>query len=139
MLQYGLSEGYPPLRETMKRHLETVEHISFEKNELFIVSGGQQCADLITKVLVNEGDTVLVEEPSFVGCLNTFRSVSYTHLPLPDLQPGAAPPGKRTLLRGGTQLRHCRAGLCPSAAAQPDAREAARRQQRDGGGAPPLS
>ena len=74
VLQYGLSEGYPPLRETMKKHLEAVEHISFEKNELFIVSGGQQCADLITKVLVNEGDTVLVEEPSFVGCLNTFRS-----------------------------------------------------------------
>lgn len=74
VLQYGLSEGYPPLRETMKKHLAKVEHLSFDKNELFILSGGQQCADLVTKVLVNEGDVVLVEEPSFVGCLNTFRS-----------------------------------------------------------------
>ncbi|MEG1849072.1 MAG: PLP-dependent aminotransferase family protein [Oscillospiraceae bacterium] len=74
VLQYGLSEGYPPLRETMKRHVAAVEGISMEQNELFILSGGQQCADLVTKVLVNEGDVILTEEPSFVGCLNTFRS-----------------------------------------------------------------
>ncbi|MEG2174714.1 MAG: PLP-dependent aminotransferase family protein [Oscillospiraceae bacterium] len=75
MLQYGLSEGYPPLRETMKRHLSRIEGIPFDgNNELFILSGGQQCADLLSKVLLNEGDTVLTESPSFVGCLNTFRS-----------------------------------------------------------------
>ena len=74
MLQYGLSEGYMPLRETMKRYLAAQEGFDFEKNELFIVSGGQQCADLTTKALVNEGDVVLTEEPAFVGCLNTFRA-----------------------------------------------------------------
>lgn len=74
LLQYGLSEGYTPLRETMKKYLEKKEGFDFEKNELFIVSGGQQCADLTTKALVNENDVVLTEEPAFVGCLNTFRS-----------------------------------------------------------------
>ena len=74
VLQYGLSEGYTPLRDTLKRHLKEVEGISFDNNELFIVSGGQQAADLATKVLINEGDVVITEEPSFVGCLNTFRS-----------------------------------------------------------------
>ena len=74
LLQYGLSEGYTPLRDTMKKYLEKKEGFDFENNELFIVSGGQQCADLTTKVLVNEGDVVLTEEPAFVGCLNTFRS-----------------------------------------------------------------
>ena len=74
MLQYGLSEGYVPLRDTMKQYLAEKEGFDFEKNELFIVSGGQQCADLTTKVLVNEGDVILTEEPAFVGCLNTFRS-----------------------------------------------------------------
>ena len=48
VLQYGLSEGYPPLRETMKKHLAKVEHLSFDKNELFILSGGQQCADPVS-------------------------------------------------------------------------------------------
>lgn len=74
LLQYGLSEGYTPLRDTMKKYLAEKEGFDFEKNELFIVSGGQQCADLTTKALVNEGDVVLTEEPAFVGCLNTFRS-----------------------------------------------------------------
>lgn len=74
MLQYGLSEGYTPLRETMKKHLAEAEGIDFADNELIIVSGGQQGADLTTKVLVNPGDVILTEEPAFIGCLNTFRS-----------------------------------------------------------------
>ena len=74
VLQYGLSEGYTPLRETMKTHLKATEGINFEENELLIVSGGQQAADLSTKVLVNRGDVIITEEPAFVGCLNTFRS-----------------------------------------------------------------
>lgn len=74
VLQYGLSEGYTPLRETMKKHLAEVEGIDFEENELLIVSGGQQAADLSTKVLVNRGDVILTEEPAFVGCMNAFRS-----------------------------------------------------------------
>lgn len=73
MLQYGLSEGYTPLRETLKAKL-TEQGFDFSQNELMIVSGGQQAADLTAKVLLNEGDVVLSENPSFVGCLNTFRS-----------------------------------------------------------------
>ena len=74
VLQYGLTEGYMPLRETLKAYLAEKEGFDFELNELFIVSGGQQCADLTTKCLVNDGDTVLTEDPAFVGCLNTFRT-----------------------------------------------------------------
>ena len=74
MLQYGLSEGYTPLRETMKEYLSAQEGFDFDQNELFIVSGGQQGADITAKVLVNSGESVIAEDPSFVGCLNTFRS-----------------------------------------------------------------
>ena len=88
VLQYGLSEGYTPLRETMKEYLARTQGIDFEKNELFIVSGGQQCADLTTKVLVNEGDVILAEEPAFVGCLNTFRSYGAKLVGVPMQQDG---------------------------------------------------
>ena len=88
LLQYGLSEGYTPLRETMKEYLARTQGIDFEKNELFIVSGGQQCADLTTKVLVNEGDVILTEEPAFVGCLNTFRSYGAKLVGVPMQQDG---------------------------------------------------
>jgi 2-aminoadipate transaminase len=69
-----LSEGYTPLRETLKVHLLKTQGIDFKNNEVFIVSGGQQAADLTAKVLLNEGDVVITEDPSFIGCLNTFRS-----------------------------------------------------------------
>ena len=88
LLQYGLSEGYTPLRDTMKKYLEKKEGFDFENNELFIVSGGQQCADLTTKALVNEGDVVLTEEPAFVGCLNTFRSYGAKLVGIPMEQDG---------------------------------------------------
>ena len=73
-LQYGVTEGYTPLREAVKARLKRVEHIDHPNDEVLIVSGGQQGIDLSTKVLVNEGDTVIVEEPSFIGALNAFRS-----------------------------------------------------------------
>ena len=43
VLQYGLSEGYTPLRDTMKDYLTRTQGFDFENNELFILSGGQQC------------------------------------------------------------------------------------------------
>ncbi len=73
-LQYGVTEGYNPLREAVKERLKRVEGIGKENDDLIIVSGGQQCIDLTTKIIVNEGDIVIVEEPSFIGALNTFRS-----------------------------------------------------------------
>ena len=72
----------------MKKYLEKKEGFDFENNELFIVSGGQQCADLTTKALVNEGDVVLTEEPAFVGCLNTFRSYGAKLVGIPMEQDG---------------------------------------------------
>ena len=73
-LQYGITEGYLPFREAIKERLKRVEKIGTENDELIVVSGGQQGIDLATKCLVNEGDTVIVEQPSFIGAMNAFRS-----------------------------------------------------------------
>ena len=73
-LQYGITEGYLPFREALKERLKRVENIGTENDELIVVSGGQQGIDLATKCLVNEGDTVIVEQPSFIGAMNAFRS-----------------------------------------------------------------
>ncbi len=82
MLQYGISEGYPPLRETLRKRLAEKNGMDFARNDLLILSGGQQCADLCAKVFVNEGDTVVVEGPSFVGCMNAFRSYAANLAPV---------------------------------------------------------
>ena len=73
-LQYGVTEGYVPLREKVKERLKITENIGKENDDVLIFSGGQQGLDLSTKLLVNEGDTVIVEEPSFIGALNAFRA-----------------------------------------------------------------
>ena len=73
-LQYGITEGYQPLRDLVKELLAERENISGDFNDTIIVSGGQQGIELATKCLINEGDVVIVEEPSFIGALNAFRS-----------------------------------------------------------------
>lgn len=73
-LQYGVSEGYQPLRETVSGWLKNHENIGKDFDTTLIVSGATQVMDLVTKVLCNEGDTVICEEPSFIGSLNCFRS-----------------------------------------------------------------
>ena len=74
VLQYGVSEGYQPLRDTLKQYLKTKHNIGGENDELIIVSGAQQVMDIAAKTFLNEGDVLICEAPSFVGALNTFRS-----------------------------------------------------------------
>lgn len=73
-LQYGVSEGYQPLRDTVKKWMSNHENIGRDFDDIIIVSGATQVMDLTTKVLCNEGNTVICEEPSFIGSLNCFRS-----------------------------------------------------------------
>lgn len=74
-LQYSISEGYPPLREAIARFVVAREPgILHSEDNILVVSGAQQGIELIAKCLLNEGDTVLCETPSFVGALNALRS-----------------------------------------------------------------
>lgn len=73
-LVYGVSEGYEPLRKTVKNWLKRRENVGTDDDTVIITAGGTQVMDLATRVLASEGDTVICEEPSFVGSLNCFRS-----------------------------------------------------------------
>ena len=80
-LQYSITEGYPPLREAIAKRQREVFSIgkSVAAGDAFndstmVVSGGQQGIELACKVLCNEGDVVICENPTFIGSLNSFRS-----------------------------------------------------------------
>lgn len=73
-LQYSITEGYTPLRDLLKNRLAGFNCFDKEKDELIITSGAQQSVELACKVLCDEGDTVICEDPSFIGSLNSFRS-----------------------------------------------------------------
>ncbi|MCL2580336.1 MAG: PLP-dependent aminotransferase family protein [Oscillospiraceae bacterium] len=73
-LSYSVGPGYTPLRDALKDRLAVQNCFEHERDELMIFSGSLQVADIACRVLCNRGDTVICEEPSFVGCVNSFRS-----------------------------------------------------------------
>ncbi len=73
-LQYSVTEGYPPLRAAVAQRIKQKFGIGGDNDELIITTGGQQGIELLCKVMCNEGDAVICEEPSFIGALNAFRS-----------------------------------------------------------------
>ena len=85
-LQYSVSEGYPKLRETLKKWISQRYSIGQPYDDLIVVSGAQQGIELSAKVLLNEGDVLLCENPSFIGSLNAFRSynVNLEGVPMED-------------------------------------------------------
>ncbi len=73
-LQYGITEGYAPLRQRIKEYMKQTKNIGRDFDDIIITSGATQIMDLTTKVFCNFGDTVICETPSFIGSLNCFRS-----------------------------------------------------------------
>ncbi len=73
-LQYSITEGYTPLRDTLKTMMSKKNCFSPDNDELIITSGAQQGIELSCKSFCNEGDTLIAEAPSFIGSLNAFRS-----------------------------------------------------------------
>lgn len=73
-LVYGVSEGYEPLRKTVAEWLKRRDNIGTEDDSVIITAGGTQVMDITTRIMTSPGDTVICEEPSFIGSLNCFRS-----------------------------------------------------------------
>lgn len=73
-LQYSVTEGYTPLRDYLKEYMLKKHCVGKESDELIITSGAQQVMNLTSMVLCNSGDTIICENPSFIGSLNAFRS-----------------------------------------------------------------
>lgn len=73
-LQYGITEGYAPLRESIAARIYEKFGIGRSFDQTIVTTGGQQGIELACKAFCNEGDCVICEDPSFIGALNAFRS-----------------------------------------------------------------
>ncbi len=73
-LQYGTTDGYGPMKEAAKSRAVKADSFNEETDSLLVTTGAQQGIDLAAKVLLNTGDKVVVENPSFIGTLNSLRS-----------------------------------------------------------------
>jgi len=71
---YQESNGYEPLRETLCNFLFNHNKIKADANQIQIVSGAQQGIDIIGKALLNPGDFVITENPTYTGAVAVFKS-----------------------------------------------------------------
>lgn len=72
-LQYGTTDGYPKMRECAAERARKVGAIN-ENDAVLIMTGANQGIDLTAKAILNKGDKIVVESPSFIGSLNAFRT-----------------------------------------------------------------
>lgn len=73
-LQYSITEGYPKLRQWLKKDMSDKGNFGENEDELIITSGAQQAIETCAKIFCNEGETIICEKNSFIGSLNAFRS-----------------------------------------------------------------
>ncbi|GGL67468.1 2-aminoadipate aminotransferase [Deinococcus aerolatus] len=92
-LQYSTTEGHPPLREWLGRRA------GIPAANVQIVTGSQQALDLLGKILISEGDTVLVEAPTYLGALQSFQPYGPRYVQLPTDDGGIDVDALETILR----------------------------------------
>ena len=71
-LQYTASEGIPSVREYLIDRVETTQGRRPEWAELGVTSGGMECIDLVSRTLLDPGDAVVVEAPTYLGAIMAF-------------------------------------------------------------------
>jgi len=81
LLQYGITEGYRPFRETAME-LMKARGIACSLEQVIATSGATQGIDAACKTLLNEGDAILVESPTFLGALQIFNSYEAMIVPV---------------------------------------------------------
>jgi 2-aminoadipate transaminase len=104
-LQYSPTEGYPPLREMIASQLcEHKIHVTAEN--VLITTGSQQALLLIGALLINPGDHVLVEQPTYLGALQAFNVFQAGYVGVPADENGILTDRVPDGLRNGTKFMY---------------------------------
>jgi len=85
-LQYSTTEGYLPLRQWIAARYQKRMGMNVRPEDILITTGSQQALDLVAKVIVNAGDTVVMEKPGYLGAIQAFTIFrpSWRSVPLED-------------------------------------------------------
>lgn len=82
ILQYGQTEGYPPLRQSLPGYIQDTFAALVQEDQVLVTTGSMQGLDLLLKALVNPGDAVLTESPAFLGALQAMSSYQANIVPV---------------------------------------------------------
>ena len=97
-LQYGSGQGHPKLRELIC-DVMALEGIRANPDDIVVTTGSQQALDLISRIFIDPGDVVLVEAPSYVGALGTFRQYEAAVVHVEMDQDGMVPQSLRDAIK----------------------------------------
>lgn len=81
-LQYNSAQGYLPLREFICRRYKKIMDLDFDPADIIITNGSQQALDMFAAVMIDPGDEVMVENPSYLAALETFHLYDPVILPI---------------------------------------------------------
>ncbi len=104
-LQYSATEGYEPLREMIAGHIVRYG-VKAKPENVLITSGSQQALDLVGKLLINPGDRVLVEAPTYLGALQAFNVYGAEYISVPSDNDGLRTANLEDSLRLGPKFMY---------------------------------
>ena len=86
LFQYSTTEGYLPLRQYIVDKYKADYGLDYSPEDILITTGSQQALELISKVLINKGDGIVMEEPGYLGAIQAFTlsEPSFYSVPLND-------------------------------------------------------
>lgn len=96
--QYGPTEGFLPLREALLPLLEE-QGIKSTAENIMITSGSQGILDALGKVLINKGDIIAVESPTYLGALSAFNPYEPKYLGIDSDENGLIPSSLEIILK----------------------------------------
>ncbi|MFY3791288.1 PLP-dependent aminotransferase family protein [Ureibacillus sp. MALMAid1270] len=82
MFQYSTTEGYLPLRQYIADKYNNNFGLTIEPEDILITTGSQQALEMISQVLINKGEGIVVEEPGYLGALQAFSLTEPTFYPV---------------------------------------------------------
>ncbi len=83
LLDYGDTAGFRPLREGISVHLGAARAVKCSAEQIIIVSGVQQAADLTARILLDVGDAVWAEDPGYLGTRGAMIAAGARIIPVP--------------------------------------------------------
>lgn len=97
-LDYGEHNGFGPLRESIT-HILASQGIHTQPEHILITAGSQQALSLVSQLLLNPGDVILVESPTYPGALDLFRALGFKIVGIPVDAQGMQVEGLEKLLQ----------------------------------------
>ncbi len=73
-MQYGAAKGVTALRELIQKHVKEKEDVDAALDNVLVTTGSEQVLDLVGKAFIDPGDTVLVEQPTYLCALDVFKT-----------------------------------------------------------------